>query len=95
MHLLKAYKLWGLQVEGVGFPQILVRGISKDFEVQERARDPLSPRQIWWDSDFTRHHWVFCLVFCSCLRHTFEGGVYAYDFAMKLLEYRNGFDAIG
>jgi len=22
--------------------------------VQERARSPLSPRQVWWGSDFTR-----------------------------------------
>jgi len=36
------------------------------LEVQERARGPLSPCQVWWRSDFTRRRdgkkrWVFCL----------------------------------
>ena len=39
------------------------------MEVQERARGPLSPCQVWWGSDFTRHRggqkrWVFCLSVC-------------------------------
>jgi len=31
-----------------------VRETSKVFEVQERARGPLSTCQVWWGSDFTR-----------------------------------------
>jgi len=42
---------------------------SKIFEVQEGARGPLSPYQVWWGSDFTRRRgsqkrWVFLSV-CS------------------------------
>jgi len=44
----------------------------KVFEVQERARGPLSPCQVWWGWDFTRRRGgqkrsVFCLSVCrSC-----------------------------
>ena len=31
-----------------------MRQTTKRFEVKERARRPLSPRQVWWGSDFTR-----------------------------------------
>ena len=44
----------------------------KVLEVQERARGPLSPCQVWWGSDFTRRRggqkrWVFCLFVCLFL----------------------------
>ena len=32
-----------------------MRHTPKVLEVQERARGPLSPCQVWWGSDFTRH----------------------------------------
>jgi len=35
----------------------------KVLEVQERARGPLSPCQVWWGSDFTSKN-VFCLSVC-------------------------------
>jgi len=46
-----------------------MRQTPKVLEVQERAGGPLSPRQIWWGSDFTRRRgghkrWVFCLSVC-------------------------------
>jgi len=46
-----------------------VRHTPKVLEVQERARGPLSPCQVWWGSDFTRRRggqkrWVFCLFVC-------------------------------
>ena len=49
----------------------------KVLEVQERARGPLSPRQVWWGSDFTRcrggqKRWVFCLSVCSSCFWTSE-----------------------
>jgi len=31
-----------------------MRQTPKVLEVQERARGPLLPCQVWWDSDFTR-----------------------------------------
>ena len=71
------------------------------LEVQERARGPLSPCQVWWSSDFTRRRgdqkleFFLCLSVCLSVRHTFERRVCAPDFAMKALEYRNDFDAIG
>ena len=41
-----------------------MRQTPKVLEVQERARGPLSPWQVWWGSDFTRRRggqkrWVF------------------------------------
>ena len=52
----------GFKVDGVGFltnfqrPVVakLCIGPQKVFEVQESARGPLSPCQVWWGSDFTR-----------------------------------------
>ena len=75
------------------------------LEVKERARGPLSPCQLWWGSDFTRR-WggqkrsVFfvCLSICLslCLSVTLLNvRDCALDFAMKALEYRNDFDAVG
>jgi len=45
--------------------------------MQERARGPLSPCQVWWGSDFTRRRagqkrCVFCLSVCLSVRHAFE-----------------------
>jgi len=42
-------------------------GPPQKFPRQERARDPLSPFQVWWGSDFTRgsqKRWIFCLSLC-------------------------------
>jgi len=68
------------------------------LEVQEHARGPLSPCQIWWGLDFT-HHWAAKKVeFFVCLSVTItllNVRVCAPDFAMKVFEYRNDFDAIG
>jgi len=71
----------------------------KHFEVQERARGPLSPRQVWWGSDFTRRQdgqkrEFFRLFVCLCVT-LLNVRVCAPNFAMKALEYRNDFDAIG
>ena len=79
-----------------------VRQTPKVLEVQERARGPLSPCQVWWGSDFTRRQggqkrWVFlsvCLSVCVFVK-LLNVKDYAPDFAMKALEYRNDFDTIG
>jgi len=68
-------------------------------EVQERARDRLSPCQVWWGSDFTRRDGgqkrrVFCLFVCLLVT-LLNVRDCAPDFAMKALEYRNNFDAVG
>jgi len=57
-------ELWsyrGFKLTGSGYHQIFsapsgetVRQTSKVLEVQERARGPLSPCQVWWGADFTR-----------------------------------------
>ena len=36
----------------------IMRQTPKVLELQERARDPLSPCQVWWGSDFTRRRGV-------------------------------------
>jgi len=56
--------LWsygGFKLRGSGYPKFsappsgeTMRQTPKSFEVQERARGPLSPCQVWWASDFTR-----------------------------------------
>ena len=43
----------------------------KVFEVQERARGPLSPCQVWWGTDFTRRLSV-CLSVCPSRFSTSE-----------------------
>ena len=73
------------------------------LEVQERLRGPLSPCQVWWGSDFTRRRGgqkieFFCLSVCMsvCLSVTLLNvRDCAPNFAMKDLEYRNDFDAVG
>jgi len=73
------------------------------LQVQERTRGPLSPCQAWWGSDFTRRRGgqkrlVFRLFVCLfvCLSVTLLNvRVCAPDFAMKALEYRYDFDAVG
>jgi len=68
----------------------------KVLEVQERARGPLSPRQVWWGSDFSRR-WgcqkrcVFVCLFVTLV----NSRVCVHDFAMKALEDRKDFDAVG
>ena len=47
----------------------IMRRTPKVLEVQERARGPLSPCQVWWGSGFTccqasQKRWVFCLSVC-------------------------------
>ena len=62
MDLLKGLQSYeGFKLRGSGFPQIFsapsgetVRHAPQVFEVEERARGPLSPCHIWWGSDFTR-----------------------------------------
>jgi len=51
-----------------------MRQTPKVFEVQERAQGPLSPRQVWWGSDFTRRRAAKNIGFFVCLsvRHFFE-----------------------
>jgi len=55
-----------------------MRQTPKVLEVQEHARGPLSPRQVWWGSDFTRRRaaknveFFVCLSLCLSVRHTFE-----------------------
>jgi len=56
--------LWsygGFKLTWSGYPQIFsapsgetMRQTPKVSEMQERARGPLSPCQVWWGSDFTR-----------------------------------------
>jgi len=53
-----------------------MRQTPKVLEVQERARGPLSPCQVWWGSAFThcrgsQKRWVF-LFLCLSVRHAFE-----------------------
>jgi len=75
----------------------------KVFETQECARGPLSPCQVCRGSPFTRRRgrqkrWVFCLSVCLsvCLPVTLLNvRNCAPDFAVKALEYRHGFDAVG
>ena len=70
------------------------------LEVQERARGPLSPCQVWWGWDFTRRRAAKNVEFIVCL------SVYLFvtllnvrdcapDFAMKAVKYKNDFDAVG
>ena len=50
----------------------------KVLEVQEHVRRPLSPRRVWWGSDFTRRRGrqkrlsFFFLSACVSVRHAFE-----------------------
>jgi len=55
-------EVWGFSVEGVWLPRNFQRSLAaklcvrspKVLEVQQHARGPLSPFQIWLGSDFTR-----------------------------------------
>jgi len=60
-----------------------MRQTPKVFEVQERARGPLSPCQVWWGSDFTHRPGrpktlsffvglSVCLSVCLSVRHALE-----------------------
>jgi len=83
----RRYGVTGVLSWGVQLPQNFKRPLAAKlcvrspnvFEVQERARGPLSPCQVWWGSDFNRRRgsqkrWVFCLsfcLFCLSVRHAF------------------------
>ena len=99
--------LWsygGFKLRGSGFPHILAPLAAKlcVLEVRERVRGPLSPCQVWWGSDFTRPRGLpktlsflsVCLSVCLSVT-LLNVRVCAPDFAMKALEYRNDFDAVG
>ena len=103
-------RLWsygGFKLRGLVIPKCsaLPSGetmTAKVLEVQERARGPLSPCQVWWGSDFTRRRGCqktlsFLFVgLAVCLFVTLLNvRDCATDFAMKVLEYRNDFDAVG
>jgi len=52
---------------------------------------------VWWGSDFTRRRGgqndeVFVCLSVGAFVTFFDDGYSAYDFASKLLEYRNAFD---
>ena len=98
MDVLKGLQSYGrLSTGGLVSPNIqrplaakLRVGLPKVFEVHERARDPLSPCQVWRGSDFTRRRggqkrWVFICLFVML----FNVWACAPDFATKALEYRN------
>ena len=75
-----------------------MRQTPKILEAQERVRGPLSPRQVWWGSYFTRsglaknvEFFLFVCLFVTLLNVR----DCAPDFAMMALEYRNDFDAVG
>jgi len=61
-HLLKGLRSYGgYNLTEPGSPKFIVSPSeklcvrsSKLLEVQERARGPISPCQVWWGSDFTR-----------------------------------------
>ena len=62
---------WGSQVTPKFSAPLVakLRRTPKVIEVQERARRPLSPCQVWLGSDFRRRRggqkcWVFCLSVC-------------------------------
>jgi len=98
----------------MGFPRIYSTplrqhcvGAPKVFEVQELARGPLSPCQVWYGSDFIcrRGGQKCCVFFCLCVCHVCDmmlvndwlvnDGICAHSFALKALEYRNNFDTVG
>jgi len=62
---------WGLVAPKFSAPPSgeTMRQTPKALEVQERARGPLSPCQVWWGSDFTRRHYLFV---CLFVRHAFD-----------------------
>jgi len=80
---------------------------SNVLEVQERARGPLSSYQVWCGSNFTRRRVGEKTLSFSSVRHAFLSvtlclfvtlmnvKVCSPDFAMKPLECRNDFDAVG
>jgi len=101
-------------VTGSGYPQMFsapsgktMRQTPNVLEVQERARGPLSPYQVWCGLDFTRRRGDDrkTLSFLS-VRHAFLSAtlclsvtllnvrVCSPDFAMRTLENRNDFDAV-
>jgi len=63
LDLLKELWSYGdFKLTGSGYPKFsappsgeTLHQTPKSFEVQECARGPLSPCQVWWGSHFTRH----------------------------------------
>jgi len=101
--------LWsygGFKLRVSGYPQIISAPIGENMgrtpevlEAQESAGGPLSPRQVWWGSDFpaagvAKNVEFFCLSVCLFVT-LLKVRDCAPDFAMKALEYRNDFNAIG
>ena len=74
-----------------------MRQTPKVLEMQERARGPLSPCQVWYGSDFAAGSAKNVEFFLSvCLSVTLLNvRDCSPDFAIKALEYRNDFDAVG
>ena len=97
-------ELWEFKVEGVAFPPNFHRllaakiylGPKYVLEVQERARDPLSPCQVSPAAGVAKNVQFLSVCLFVCLSVTLLNvRVCAPDFAMKALEYRNDFDAVG
>jgi len=97
-------ELWGFQVDGVWLPPNFQRPLAaklcirpaKVLGVQERARGPLSPCQVWWAWLSPNTGAAKILSFFVCLSVTLLNvRVCAPDFAMKALDYRNDFDTFG
>ena len=79
----------GFKLKGSGYPQIFSAPIAAKLcgrpptvlEVQERARGPLSPCEVWWGS---LSFLSVCMSVCFLpVRHAFERQSCAPDFAMK------------
>ena len=69
------FKLTGLVIPKFSVPLSgeTMRQTPKSFEVQERARGPVPPCQVWWGSDFTKNVEFFVpLSVCLSVRHAFE-----------------------
>jgi len=90
------WSYWGFKLTGSGYPKFsapgsgeTMRQTPKILQVQERARGPLSPCQILWGSDFTRHLGAknvefFCLFVCLFVT-LLNVKVYPPDFATKAM----------
>ena len=102
--------LWsygGFNLTESGYPQIFsapsgetMRQTPNVLEVQERARGPLSPSLVWLEfhppPGWQKIVEFFCLFVMLCLSVTLLNiRVCSPDYAMKTLENRNDFDAVG
>jgi len=89
-------ELWGFKLTGwvsLNIQRPLAAKLcirpTKILQVQERARSSLSACQVWWGWGLSL--FFFCPFVCPS---HFGIGVRADDFAMKALDYRNGFDTV-